>query len=36
MSGTISIRNMPGKGWVFIFDVPLVASERAPQAVSQP
>lgn len=32
--GEISIRNMPGKGCVFIIDVPLAAAESAPQAVS--
>ena len=32
--GEIHIRNMPGKGCVFIIDVPLVAEARAPQAVS--
>jgi signal transduction histidine kinase len=32
--GEISIRNMPGKGCVFIIDVPLAAPEGAPQAVS--
>lgn len=33
--GEISIRNMPGKGCVFIIDVPLAAAESAPQAVAQ-
>jgi signal transduction histidine kinase len=32
--GEISIRNLPGKGCVFIIDVPLAAAEGAPQAVS--
>jgi signal transduction histidine kinase len=32
--GEISIRNMPGKGCVFIIDVPLAAAESAPEAVS--
>jgi signal transduction histidine kinase len=32
--GEISIRNMPGKGCVFIIDVPLAAEERARQPVS--
>jgi signal transduction histidine kinase len=31
--GETSIRNMPGKGCVFIIDVPLAAAESAPQAV---
>jgi signal transduction histidine kinase len=31
--GEISIRNMPGKGCVFIIDVPLAAEERARQPV---
>lgn len=32
--GEISIRNMPGKGCVFIIDVPLAAEEAAGQPVS--
>lgn len=32
--GEISVRNMPGKGCVFVIDVPLAAAESAPQAVS--
>ena len=32
--GEISIRNMPGKGCVFIIEVPLAAEEGVPQAVS--
>ena len=32
--GEISIRNLPGKGCVFIIDVPLAAAESAPQPVS--
>ena len=32
--GEIHFRNMPGKGCVFIIDVPLAAEERTPQAVS--
>jgi signal transduction histidine kinase len=31
--GEISVRNMPGKGCVFIIEVPLAAEEPAPQAV---
>jgi len=32
--GEISIRNKPGKGCVFVIDVPLAAAEPAPQSVS--
>jgi signal transduction histidine kinase len=32
--GEISVRNMPGKGCVFIVDLPLVAAETAPQSAS--
>ena len=32
--GEISIRNMPGKGCVFIIEVPLAAAEPVPHAVS--
>jgi signal transduction histidine kinase len=32
--GEIRIRNMPGKGCVFVIDVPLVAEESSPQTVS--
>jgi signal transduction histidine kinase len=32
--GEIRIRNMPGKGCVFIIDVPLAAEESAPQPVA--
>ena len=32
--GEISIRNMPGKGCVFVVDVPLVAAETASQSAS--
>ena len=32
--GEISIRNMPGKGCVFVIDVPLAAAQAAPQSVS--
>jgi len=32
--GEIGIRNMPGKGCVFVIDVPLAAAETAPQSVS--
>jgi signal transduction histidine kinase len=32
--GEITIRNMPGKGCVFIIDVPLAAEETAPQPVA--
>lgn len=32
--GEIRIRNMPGKGCVFVIDVPLAAAETAPQSVS--
>jgi signal transduction histidine kinase len=32
--GEIRIRNMPGRGCVFIIDVPLAADESAPQPVS--
>ena len=32
--GEISVRNMPGKGCVFIADLPLVAAETAPQSAS--
>ena len=32
--GEIRVRNMPGKGCVFIIDLPLAAAETAPQAVS--
>jgi signal transduction histidine kinase len=28
--GDISIRNMPGKGCVFVIDLPLVSKETAP------
>lgn len=31
--GEISIRNMPGKGCVFVIDVPLAATEDVPQPV---
>jgi signal transduction histidine kinase len=31
--GEISIRNMPGKGCVFIIDVPLAAEQSVPEAV---
>jgi signal transduction histidine kinase len=31
--GEIRIRNMPGKGCVFIIEMPLAADDRAPQAV---
>jgi signal transduction histidine kinase len=34
--GEIHIRNMPGKGCVFVIDVPLAADESVPQAVVQP
>ena len=32
--GETRIRNMPGKGCVFIIDVPLALGERAPQPAS--
>lgn len=32
--GEISIRNMPGKGCVFVIDMPLAAAATAPQSVS--
>lgn len=32
--GEIRVRNMPGKGCVFVIDVPLAADARAPQPVS--
>ena len=32
--GEIHIRNMPGKGCVFVIDVPLAAAQTAPQSVS--
>ena len=32
--GEISVRNMPGKGCVFVIDVPLAAAETAPRSVS--
>ena len=32
--GEISIRNMPGKGCVFIIDLPLALEKPVPQAVS--
>ena len=32
--GEITVRNMPGKGCVFVIDVPLVAAETAPQSAS--
>jgi signal transduction histidine kinase len=32
--GELSVRNMPGKGCVFLIDVPLAAAETAPQPVS--
>jgi signal transduction histidine kinase len=31
--GEIRIRNLPGRGCVFIIEIPLAADERAPQAV---
>jgi signal transduction histidine kinase len=33
-AGEISIRNMPGKGCVFIIEVPLAAEDPVPQAMS--
>jgi signal transduction histidine kinase len=33
-AGEISIRNMPGKGCVFVIDVPLAAAATAPQSAS--
>ena len=35
-AGEIRIHNMPGKGCIFIIDVPLAAEETALQSVSQP
>ena len=32
--GEISVRNMPGKGCVFVIDVPLAAAETVPQPAS--
>ena len=32
--GEINVRNMPGKGCVFVIDVPLAAAEPAPQSAS--
>jgi signal transduction histidine kinase len=31
--GEITIRNMPGKGCVFVIDVPLASAETAPQSM---